>query len=46
MVLILDGSSEHYAHNQVFRFVEGIWLNRKIRQIGKDLFFNSDVDPE
>ena len=36
MVLILDGSAEHGAHNgvnQVFRFVEGIWLHRKSRQI-------------
>ena len=32
MVLILDGSSEHGAHiNQVFRFVEGIWIHQKSR---------------
>ena len=33
---ILDGSSEHGARiwiNQLFRFVKGIWLHRKSRQI-------------
>ena len=38
-VFILDGCSFHYAHaygvSQVFRFVEGIWLHRKSRQIRK-----------
>ena len=35
MVRILDGSSEHrkYVINRVLRFVEGIWLDRKCRQI-------------
>ena len=38
MVLVLDGCSFYYADivNQVFRFVVGIWLHRKRRQI---LFF-------
>ena len=38
IVFILDGRSFHYAHigvNQAFRFVEGIWLHRKSRQIRK-----------
>ena len=33
MVLILDGSSVHGGVNQLFRFVEGIWLHRKSSQI-------------
>ena len=35
MELTLDGSSEYGAHivNQAFRFVKGIWLHRKSRQI-------------
>ena len=45
MVFILDGCAFYYAHNRVnqaFRFVAGIWLHRKSRQIhkiGKDLFY-------
>ena len=48
MVSISDGGSEHgvraYGMNQVFRFVTGIWLHRKSRQIRffsleKDLFY-------
>ena len=35
-----------YGVNQVFRFVEGIWLPRKSRQINKKsekTYFSSDV---
>ena len=43
MVLLLDGSMRTYGVNQAFRFVEGIWLHRKSRQIHffteKDLVF-------
>ena len=46
MVFILDGCSFHYEHTwrkQASRFVEGIWLYRKSRQIQffseKDLVF-------
>ena len=44
MIFTLDGCPFHYAINQSFRFVEGIWLHQKSRQIRfffrkKDLVF-------
>ena len=42
-MILLDGSSEQGSYigvNQVLRFVEGIWLHRKSRQILKFLSEN------